>query len=143
MRDKIVDVAFKWGLLALIGGAVYALLEVFCRGFSHWSMIILGGVCFVAVGLLNEILPWDMPLCLQMVCGSIIITALEFCCGCIVNIGLGWAVWDYSGERFNLLGQICLKFSVLWFFVSAVAIVLDDWLRWKIFGEEKPHYTLF
>ena len=133
----------KYGILALIGGIIYGALELICRGYTHWTMVILGGICFVAVGLLNEVIPWEMPLAVQMLCGCMIITALEFGCGCIVNILLEWGVWDYSDELGNLLGQICPKFSVLWYFVSLPAILIDDWLRYKLFREEKPHYRLF
>ena len=133
----------KYGVLALIGGVIYGALELICRGYTHWTMVILGGICFVAVGLLNEIIPWEMPLAVQMLCSCLIITALEFCCGCIVNIWLGWAVWDYSDEWGNLLGQICPLYSVLWYFVSLPAILIDDWLRYKLFREGKPHYRLF
>ena len=133
----------KYGVLALIGGIIYGALEILVRGHTHWTMVILGGVCFVAIGLINEIIPWEMPLTVQMFCGAIIITALEFSCGCIVNIWLKWNVWDYSSEWGNLLGQICPKFSAIWFFVSALAIVIDDYLRWVLFDEEQPHYRLF
>ena len=75
--------------------------------------------------------------------GSAIVTALEFATGCIVNLWLGWDVWDYSNLPFNILGQICLPFSLLWVVVSVAAVVLDDWLRYRWFGEDKPHYTLF
>lgn len=133
----------KNGILALIGGIIYGALELICRGYTHWTMVILGGICFVAVGLLNEVIPWEMPLVVQMLCGCIIITALEFCCGCIVNIWLEWGVWDYSDEWGNLLGQICPKYSVLWYFISLAAILLDDWLRYWLFFERKPHYKFF
>ena len=56
---------------------------------------------------------------------------------------LGLGVWDYSGMLLNYKGQICLPFSILWIFVSVAAVVLDDWLRYWLFGEERPHYTLF
>ena len=133
----------KYSILALIGGVIYGALELIGRGYTHWSMVLLGGICFVAVGLLNEVIPWEMPLVVQMLCGCIIITALEFCCGCIVNIWLGWAIWDYSDEWGNLLGQICPKYSVLWYFISLAAILFDDWLRYWLFKEEKPHYKIF
>ena len=42
-------------LFAVIGGWLYMSIEVMWRGYTHWSMGVLGGVCFVAVGLLNEI----------------------------------------------------------------------------------------
>ena len=41
-------------LFAVIGGWLYMAIEVMWRGYTHWSMGVLGGVCFVAVGLLNE-----------------------------------------------------------------------------------------
>ena len=51
-------------------------------------MFLLGGLCFVLIGLLNEVIPWEMPLPLQGVIGSAIVTALEFATGCIVNLWL-------------------------------------------------------
>ena len=133
----------KYSVVALIGGVIYGALELIGRGYAHWSMVLLGGLCFVAVGLLNEVIPWEMPLTVQMLCGCLIVTVLEFTCGCVVNIALGWNVWDYSDEWGNLIGQICPKYSVLWYFISLAAILLDDWLRYWFFGEEKPHYKLF
>ena len=133
----------KYAALALIGGIIYGALEILVRGHTHWTMVILGGVCFVAIGLINEIIPWEMPLTAQMLCGAIIITALEFSCGCIVNLWLGWDVWDYSKLWGNFLGQICPLYSVIWYFVSLVAILLDDYLRYWLFDEEMPHYKIF
>lgn len=90
-------------------------------------MFILGGLCFVLLGLINEIIPWNMPLLLQGIMGSaIIVTPLEFITGYIVNIQLGWNIWDYSSMPFNFMGQICLSFSILWIFISILAIILDD-----------------
>lgn len=135
--------AKKHAVLALIGGIIYGALEILVRGHTHWTMVILGGVCFITIGLINEVIPWEMPLAVQMLVGSIIITTLELCCGCIVNIWLGLNIWDYSKLWGNFLGQICPLYSVIWFFVSALAIVVDDYLRWMLFDEEQPHYRLF
>ena len=132
----------KYFILGIIGGAVYVLLEMLWRGYSHWTMFLLGAVCFILIGLVNEVFEWDTPLILQMFCGCAIITALEFVTGCIVNLWLGWEVWDYSQYKFNVLGQISLRSSVGWYFLSLVGIFLDDWLRYKLFGEEKPHYKI-
>lgn len=132
----------KYFILGIIGGAVYVLLEMLWRGYSHWTMFLLGAVCFVLLGAVNEFFEWDTPLLLQMLFGCAIITALEFITGCIVNLWLGWDVWDYSRYKFNVLGQISLRSSVGWYFLSLVGIFLDDWLRYKLFGEEKPHYKI-
>ena len=134
--------AKKYFILGIIGGTVYVLLELMWRGYSHWTMFLLGAVCFILIGLVNEVFEWDTPLLFQMLCGCAIITALEFVTGCIVNLWLGWDVWDYSQYKFNILGQISLHSSVGWYFLSLVGIFLDDWLRYKLFGEEKPHYKI-
>ena len=132
----------KYYTLGTLGGVVYVIIELMWRGYSHWSMFLLGGICFVALGLINEVIPWEMPLTTQMFVGCVIITALEFITGCIVNLWLGWDVWDYSDLPYNLLGQISVMSSVGWYFLSAVGIVFDDWLRYIFFGEEKPRYTI-
>lgn len=133
----------KTFFLFLAGGLMYLGIETLWRGYSHWSMFLLGGACFVLCGLLNEGFPWQMPLLLQMLAGSVLITMLEFLTGCVVNLWLGWNVWDYTRLRFQLLGQISLKFSLVWFVLSGIAIFLDDWIRYLFFSEEKPRYRLW
>lgn len=128
-------------VLWVIGGLLYVLCELVFRGRSHWTMFLVGGLCFWLIGLINEVIPWDMPIWQQCIIGALIITAVEFVAGCIINIWLGWQVWDYSGLPFNILGQICLPFTVLWSLLAAAGIILDDYLRFLLFGEEKPNYT--
>jgi uncharacterized membrane protein len=103
-------------------------------------MIILGGLCFVAVGLINNILPWNMVIELQALIGAVLITSLEFIVGLIVNVNLGWDIWDYSNVPFNFLGQICLPFSLLWYMLSIIVIFTDDYIRHIFFNEKKPVY---
>lgn len=133
---------YKYMALLLVGGGIYVLLELIWRGRSHWTMFLLGGICFVSLGLINEIIPWEMLLWQQVLIGACIITGLEFMTGCMVNLWLGWAVWDYSGLPGNILGQICPQFFILWLPVALIAIIMDDWLRYRWFGEERPHYKI-
>lgn len=133
----------KYMILFAIGGMAYFLLEVLVRGYSHYSMFLCGGACFLCCGLLNENMKIKMSFISQMVLSALIITALEFITGLIVNIRLKMDIWDYSQLPYNFMGQICLLYSIFWFLVSSVAIVLDDFLRYKIFNEEKPHYKIF
>ncbi len=132
----------KNSILGVIGGAVYVCLEMIWRGHSHWTMFLLGAVCFMYSGIQNEYTSWDKPLLLQSVQTAVFITVNEFFAGMIINRWLGWNVWDYSNQPFNICGQICLPFSILWVLVGTAAIILDDYLRYWIFGEEKPHYKL-
>ena len=55
-------------------------------------MFLLGGICFVFLGLINEILPWQCRYGQQILIGAVGITTLEFLTGCIVNLWLGWGV---------------------------------------------------
>lgn len=142
MKEKLKAI-LKHAVLALCGGCVYFLIEMAWRGHSHWTMAVLGGVCFVLIGDINEFIPWNMPLVLQGAIGSGIVTLLELVSGTVLNLWLGLGIWDYSNMPFNFLGQICLPFSLLWVALSVVAVILDDWLRYWLFGEDRPTYTLF
>ena len=139
MNQKLLD---KYLFLFGIGGALYILIELIWRGYSHWSMFVLGGLCFVFLGLINEVLPWQMPLWMQVLIGAVGITVLEFMTGCIVNLVLGWNVWDYSNLPGNVLGQICPQYFLLWLPVAVAGIVLDDWIRYRRYGEERPRYNV-
>lgn len=134
--------ADKYVALWATGGLLYIALELAWRGHSHWSMFVLGGLCFINLGLINEVLPWDMPIWQQVVLGACLITALEFLTGCVVNLWLGWGVWDYSSMPGNVLGQICPQYCLLWMPVSLAGIVLDDILRYRWWGEERPRYNV-
>lgn len=132
----------KFTFLLLCGGMMYYIIEIMARGHSHWTMLLTGGICFILVGLLNEITP-KMPLIRQMLISMALITLIEFAVGYILNLWLGWDIWDYSGRAFNFMGQICLKNSCYWFFLSAVAVFIDDYLRYWLFREDKPKYKIF
>jgi uncharacterized membrane protein len=140
---KILKIALKLIILFIIGAFVYMGIEIAFRGFTHWTMGIVGGLCFVLIGGLNEYFGWDMPFWKQCLIGAVIVTTLELAAGLLLNEVLGLGIWDYSAMPLNFMGQICLPFSIAWFFLSGVAVVIDDWLRYFLFHEEKPHYKFF
>lgn len=135
---KILKALFLWA----IGGTIYYAVELLWRGYSHWTMFILGGLCFVLIGALNELYRWDMALISQMFISALVITFLELITGLIVNKWLHWGVWDYSQVPYNFMGQICLLYTNLWFLLSLAGIILDDFIRYRLLGEEKPHYKI-
>lgn len=124
------------------GAYIYGLIEIAFRGYTHISMGILGGICLIIIGSINKIFGFDVPLLLQMVLSAIIITSLEFITGIIVNVWLGLDIWDYSCMQGNIMGQICPVFFFVWLFLSLPAIFLDDYIRYFMFGEQKPHYRI-
>lgn len=137
---KYLKNIFEEIILFLTGAMTYYSIEILWRGFSHWTMAILGGLCFVIIGALNNFIPWEIKFWKQMLLGSITITSLEFIFGYILNIVLKMGIWDYSNMPFNIMGQVCILYSFLWFLLSAFAIILDDFIRWKLFKENKPVY---
>ena len=140
---KNLKIVFKYAILFVVGGMAYCGIELLWRGRTHWTMFIVGGICFLFCGSINEFFSWDLALWKQMLICAVGVTGIEFLSGIIINITFKLNVWDYSNLPFNVMGQISLLFSVLWFFLSAVAIVFDDYLRYWWFDEEKPHYRLW
>lgn len=58
---KKTKIILKYLFLGTVGGAIYFLLEIFWRGYSHFSMFLLGGVCFVALGLIMRYFRRKLP----------------------------------------------------------------------------------
>ena len=130
----------KYIFLFYFGGSLYLTIEVFYRGYSHQSMFVAGAIAFVIVGGLNNWFEWEWSILFQMLIGGIAITVIELIFGLILNVQLGLDIWDYSDKIGNFGGQICIEYSVKWFMLSAVGIVIDDIIRWKFFKEDKPRY---
>ena len=84
----------KYTFLFLTGGFAYGGIENLTRGYSHISMLIAGGICFILIGLLDEVFSWDMAIISQMAISTIIITTVELVAGIVVNIWLKLNVWD-------------------------------------------------
>ncbi len=140
---KLCNNTLKYILLFFVGGYSYCGVELLFRGYSHMSMLIAGGICFILIGLLNEAFPQKIAIISQMVISAVIITVVEFIAGLVVNVWLGLKVWDYSELPYNFMGQICLLYTFIWFILSLAAILLDDYLKYFLLGEEKPHYKIF
>ena len=51
---------------------------------------------------------------------AIVMTLLEYIAGLIFIKGMKVKLWDYTNEKFNLQGIICLRFSVYWAILGAV-----------------------
>lgn len=133
----------KFITIWFIMGMSYFTLEGFWRGWTNISMLFVGGLCGALVGLLDE-LPKGHRLKVwqQCILGTLIILAVEFVSGVVLNMWLKLNIWDYSERWGNFMGQICIPFAALWFFLTPIAIYLDDWIRWKFFGEEEPAYNI-
>lgn len=127
-------------ILGIVTGIIYYLIEEVVRlGESKPIMILISGICVISIGLINEFPKYySLPIWKMSIIGTILILTIEYVSGMIFNVWLNMNVWNYSGIWGNINGQICIPFALIWFFaVVPVAIWLDDYLRWKLFKEEK------
>lgn len=134
-------------LLWTWGGAVYFLLEVAFKTATghperiHWSMLLLAVLLSIPLERGGEQCPWTMPLPLQALICTVLITATEFVAGLVLNIWLGLGIWDYSNMWGNVLGQICPAFVGVWYVLCLVFIPVFDVLKYLVKGGDKPHYS--
>ncbi len=126
----------EYVIIASIGGLYYFLLEILWRGYSHWIMILVGGISAALIYLVDEKLG-RISLISKCIIGALAITIAELLSGIIVNIWLQLDIWDYSKLQYNFLGQISIKTSFLWFLLCVPAFILSGIVReiFKIKGE--------
>lgn len=132
----------KYIFLWAVGGCSYYGFELIFRGFSHWTMFVLGGICFLFIYIQGKVVHWEDSLAVQILRCILFVTAMEFITGIIVNKWLVLNVWDYTGLPFQLFGQICLPFTVIFSGLCAVGIIFSGYIGYWFYGEEKPHYHI-
>ena len=58
---------------------------------------------------------------LYLFCGGVIVaTILEYITGYILELVFDTKWWDYSEEKFNIRGYVCLRFSLAWGVASII-----------------------
>lgn len=133
-------------LLWTWGGTVYFLLEVAYKTITghperiSWTMLVLAVLLTMPVERCGAELPWECPLWLQALTCAALVTVTEFAAGVVLNLWLCLDVWDYSDLPFNLLGQICPQYAIVWWGLCFLFIPVFDWLRYAVVGGNKPHY---
>ena len=121
------------------GAAAYPVIEILWRGYTHWTMELIGGICFLSIYHFEK-RNSCRTLLYRCLAGCLIITCVEFITGIIVNRALGWGVWDYSDMPGNLLGQICITYSALWFLLVIPIIYICRGLRGIFLKNLKQEY---
>ena len=64
---KLLLHLYRLFILFLIGGIAYMGIEMLWRGRTHWTMGIVGGLCFVLIGLINEVFTFEMYMLVQAI----------------------------------------------------------------------------
>ena len=99
------------------------------RGFLNGPIIPVYGFgavfVIIALSLSAPIIPVHLPLIdipIVFIAGMIICTILEYITAVILESAFHIRWWDYSKQRFNFQGRICLK-SALFFGLMSVVII--------------------
>lgn len=115
---------FIYGFLGWCCEVIYAAIidgKFVNRGFLNGPICPIYGFGVLFVLTLLEPIRENF---LFLFIGSVILTsALEFITGFLLEKVFKMKWWDYSNERFNIHGYICLKFSIIW--GLACLIVVD------------------
>ena len=125
-KNTIGVMILEFFLVYIIGAGLYGLLEIIWRGWTHWTMLLCGGACFTLMYIISGS---SLPMLVKSILSALVISTVEFSAGCLVNITFGWHVWDYSDRAYNILGQVCPLFSLLWFALSVPGLYLCSGLR--------------
>ena len=121
MPEVILVGVLRRLILFFTGGLVYFGLELFWRGWSHGTMFLAGGACFLLLGRLEKTRP-RLPLVPRALLGATVITSVELLIGMLANGE--YRIWDYRDMPGNFHGQICLPFFLLWLPLSLGAMKL-------------------
>lgn len=86
------------------------------RGFLRSPFLPIYG--FGAIVILFVSLPVRKSPVMVYICGMVGTTVLEYFTGWLMETTLKMRYWDYSGQKFNIKGRICITSSLFWGLLS-------------------------
>lgn len=138
MSDVIILVAI-YSLLGWITEVIYAFHKrgyFVNRGFLHGPFCPIYGISLTTIVILFQ--PIEGSLIGLFVYSFILTSVIEYVTSFVLEKSFHSKWWDYSDEKFNIKGRVCLKFSIYW---GAAAIVIYKVVHPLVMGivNEIPH----
>ncbi|MBU3185507.1 putative ABC transporter permease [Clostridium estertheticum] len=101
------------------------------RGFLHGPFCPIYGFAILSIIVLLKPIENNY---IFLLLGSIFLTSLiEYITGYILETTFDSTWWDYSDEPYNLHGRICLKFSIIWGFISILILkVIHPYIKYIV-----------
>ena len=135
-NSRLARILVMW----LATGMIYLTIEGLWRGWTNIAMLPIGGLCGLIIGAINQSPRfYKCRMVWQCLLGTAAVLAVEFVSGCVLNLWLGLGIWDYSGMAGNIMGQVCVQYGILWFFLIPFAIWAEDYIRHVFWGEGEPY----
>ncbi len=82
-------------------------------GLLHGPFLPVYGSALTLMLYVREFFP-SIPLPLEAVVCAAAATGVEYAAGFLLEKLFGMRLWDYSDERYNLHGRVCVKYSLFW-----------------------------
>lgn len=109
---------FGWVLEVLFH--IYTQKKFVNRGFLYGPLCPIYGS--TAIFLIIFLVPFSSNLLYLFIGGAIVASVIEFITGYLMEMFFNTKWWDYSDEKFNVKGYICIRFSIIWGIISIVFI---------------------
>lgn len=90
-------------------------------GFLYGCFLPIYGTSAVSSILLEKNID-ALSLPLQIIIYGILVTVIEYMTGLFMERVFGVRFWDYSKNKFNIRGIVCLQFFVAWSFLAILLI---------------------
>lgn len=107
-----------------IGLMVGLFLECIYRSHEHKKLVkpkLVDAQMYALIGAFLTLLSFfEIPLVYELVLIFIIPTFVEFLTGYLDLRLKKIRLWNYSKEKFNFMGLVCLRFSLYWFLISLI-----------------------
>ncbi|MCM2338890.1 MAG: putative ABC transporter permease [Burkholderiales bacterium] len=107
-----------------IGLFVGFILEFVYRSIEHKKLIkpkLIDAQMYALIGTFLAIISFlEIALIYRLILIFIVPTLVEFLTGYLDLKIKKVRLWDYSHEKFNFMGLICLRFSLYWFLISLI-----------------------
>ena len=108
VSKRVSEIVF----LIAAGGSTYYLIEIWFRGFSHWTMFVLGGVALTFCSFQGEVMHWSEPMWIQIIRAVLFLTSLEFMTGIICNKWLKIALLSGIKTGIFSISPLVMNFTI-------------------------------
>lgn len=130
----IINWFFIYSFLGWVWESAYVSIKnkkLVNRGFVSGPCCTIYG--FGAVSIYLILHPFEQNLLILYVGGVVVATALEFFTGWLMEFVFHTRWWDYSNNKFNVHGYICLGCSLAWgVFTLLLFKVLHPFVEWIV-----------
>ena len=112
------EIALLFFIYSFLGWCVEVAFVAVTAGKGTNRGFLNGPVCPIygcgMIGVLLALLPVEKNIWLLFLGGMVICSAVELFGGWILDKIFHMRWWDYSDEKFNIGGYVCLAFSFMW-----------------------------